>query len=133
LKPGRNNFHELLEAFSKAETADIEAAKKSPPIHLLAAAGCDKKEKIHSNLLRWLLDPRDTHAQGTLFLGELVRHLRIKKRCTVNGPAENERALMLYGGSSPSSLSLHLRLKISLAWCFGSGGTSCRLSMKSGG
>jgi hypothetical protein len=61
----------LLAGFRKALVRTREAQRKNADeLDLLHVLGIDKelKEAHHSRFLAWLMDPRETHAQGSLFL-----------------------------------------------------------------
>src|SRR3954471_4436215 len=43
-----------------------------PRVHLLAALNRERDERLHCQLLRWLLDPLETHGYGAAFLEALL-------------------------------------------------------------
>src|SRR5688500_12157734 len=55
------------------ELAELET--KIGRFNVFDALGVARAEIRHSNFLRWLLDPADSHGQGSLFLNALLMDL----------------------------------------------------------
>ena len=73
----------LLAGFGKALVRTREAQRKSADeldlLHALGVVEELKKEKHHSQMLAWLMDPSETHAQGSLFFRIFLEHVGLPK------------------------------------------------------
>ncbi|MBM3315724.1 hypothetical protein FJY71_07815, partial [candidate division WOR-3 bacterium] len=77
-QPDASSLERLLVDFRKALLRTREAqGRDASELDMLRSLGVeeDLREKHHSKFLAWLLDPDETHEQGTLFFRALLRQV----------------------------------------------------------
>jgi hypothetical protein len=71
----------LLDRVDDLVRSITRAKAHTPRVHLLAALGRERHEPLHCNLLRWLLDPVETHGYGEGFLAAVLDECGLTVPC----------------------------------------------------
>lgn len=80
LKQFKNGLNELI---SDAEKIRREGIWHKVHPNIFRILGCEYNEKIHSNLLAWLLNPEESHGLKDLFLCSFIREVFNKEIYTL--------------------------------------------------
>ena len=86
-----NDLAAVCDEFSRLLQRNAVAERTTAPrVNILKVLNLGHDEMRHSRMLAWMLDPHETHAQGTLFIKGFLSAIKLNDRIDEYIPEERE-------------------------------------------